>query len=242
MKRAIALLLVLWAFSAFGGTREDMERLQAEIKALESRFSGLGLELQDIRKRLENIESRLDAVSRSSQTADLRLDLDQLRRKMDALEIELGELRSRPVSEPQGTAQPPGPPDGGEPKESPEEIYRGAYAEYLQGRYENAISEYQDFLSLYPGHPLAENCMYWIGESYYGMKKYEEAKGALKLTMEKYPKGAKHQAAKLKLALACYYLGEKADCRRLLQEIVSGAPGSPESDIAREKMKALFPE
>lgn len=242
MKRFFVLLLILLASSVFGGTREDMERLQAEIKALQSKFSGLGLELQDIRKRLENIESRLDAVSRSSQTADVRLDLDEIRRKVEALEIQLGEIRSARESDTYGSARPQRAPDGEEAGETPDLIYKGAYAEYLQGHYENAVSEYQRFLSLYPDHPLAENCMYWIGESFYGMKKYEEAKGALKLTMEKYPKGAKRQAAKLKLALACYYLGEKAESKRLLQEIVSSGPGSPESEIAREKMKALFPE
>jgi len=237
MKRLLALLLSLCALSLSGGTKEDLERLQSELKALESRLTGLSLEMQDVRKRLEVLESRLDAVSRSSQTADLRVDLDELKRKVEALSSEVGDIRSNTVTE----SAPQPPVSGGEPvKESPQDVYQGAYAEYIQGRYENAIAEYKRFMTLFPDHPLAENCLYWTGESYYGLKRYDEAKKSLLLAMERYPRGAKFLSAKLKYALACYNLGEKTECRKILGEIVSAAPASPESDVAREKLKTLF--
>jgi tol-pal system protein YbgF len=242
MKRLIILLLVLLVLPLFGGTKEDMEKLQSDLKSLENKFTGFNVELQDIKKRLEILEARLETVSRSSQTADMRMDLDDLARKVEMLMAEVNELKGSAGSynpPPAGPAEIPKNTDPG--KESPQSVYQSAYGEYLQGRYEMAVSEYQRFLSLYPDHPLAENSMYWIGESYYGLKKYEEAKSALLKTMEKYPKGAKFFSAKLKYALACYYAEDKATCRKLLQEITVSAPASQEAEIAKEKLKTLFP-
>lgn len=243
MKRLFVIILLLFVLPASGGTKEDMERMQSEIRALEGKISGISLELQEMRKRLETLEVRLDAVSRSSQTADIRSDLDQLKREMEILENKLAELGQPALQQAPQTEVSPGAQKVPEAavQETPQEIYQGAHSEYMQGRYQNAVSEFQRFINLFPANPLVENCMYWIGESYYGMKDYVEARKSLTLTMDKYPKGAKFMSAKLKLALTDFYLGEKDESRRLLQEIVSGAPLSPEAEVAKEKLKTLFP-
>jgi tol-pal system protein YbgF len=243
MKRLLAVLFILAVLPMLAGTKEDIEKIQSDLRALESKFGNITLEIQDIKKRLETVEARLESVSRASQTADVRLDLDELRRKLDKLSNDLEELKTAgtgvtpPVAaaapEYQRTEEKP-------PQESPDVMYQDAYREYLQGHYELAVSGYNKFLELYPGHPLAENSMYWIGESYYGLKKFSEAKAALLKTMEKYPHGSKFLSAKLKLALACFHNGEKEDCRRLLKEITASAPSSQEAEIADEKLKALF--
>lgn len=246
MKRASAavILLLFFVLPAFGGTKEDMERMQSEIRALESKLTGFTFELEEMRKRLEFLDTRLEAVSRSSQTADIRADLDQLKSKLEAIESMVADRgHARPL-QPAPPEIAPGSQKGTDaaPGETPQQIYQGAHSEYIQGRYRNAVEEFQRFIALFPADPLVENCMYWTGESYYGMKDYGEAKKALSLTMEKYPKGAKFMSAKLKLALTNFHLGEKAESRRLLQEIVSAAPISPEADIAKEKLSTLFPD
>jgi TolA-binding protein len=242
MKKVCILFLILAVFPVLGGTKEDMEKLQSDLRSLENKFTGFNLEIRDIKKRIEILESRLEAVSRSSQTADLRMDLDELKRKVDMLANQVDELKTSKFQDNSISTVPVEITKNGDlGKESPQAIYQSAYGEYLQGHFEMAVSEYQRFLSLYPEHPLAENSMYWIGESYYGMKKFPEAKSALLQTMEKYPKGGKYLSAKLKYALACYYTDDKINCKKLLQEMTVSAPTSQEAEIAKEKLKTLFP-
>ena len=57
--------------------------------------------------------------------------------------------------------------------------------------------------------------------------------------IEKYPKGNKVQASLLKQGFGFYNLGDKANCRLILNELVTKYPKSNEAKIAREKLKGL---
>jgi len=55
-------------------------------------------------------------------------------------------------------------------KNLPQREYKKAYGEYLEYRYDKALTLFQDFLQRYPNHDLADNAQYWIGEIYYGLE------------------------------------------------------------------------
>ena len=64
--------------------------------------------------------------------------------------------------------------------------------------------------------PLAGNAQYWLGETYYVRKDYENAATAFALGYQKYPKSAKAADDLLKLGMSLGNLGKKPDaCTRL---------------------------
>lgn len=244
MKKIIFAFFLLGSVLNFAGTKEEIEKLQNDLLLLQKKYEALSAELLNLNKKIEMIENKLDALQRSSQTADLRVDLESLKIELEKLNSAISEMK---------TAQSYSPPKtGGEEQispsinassdETPEKLYQNAYSDFIQGKYQIALDEFQKFTEIYPEHPLAENCHYWIGECYYGNKEYLKAKDSFEKVMQKYPKGGKYYSAKLKLALVHYNLGEKELAKKMLVEIVKDSPTSNEAGIAREKLRILFQE
>jgi TolA-binding protein len=64
-----------------------------------------------------------------------------------------------------------------------------SFAEGLlaEGDYYRAISEYKRFVYFFPENKLVETCNYRIGESYYGAKRWQEAREAFTTFITKHP-------------------------------------------------------
>lgn len=55
------------------------------------------------------------------------------------------------------------------------QVYRSGYNRYRKERYYQAISFFKRLLRYFPGTRKSEDALYWIGESYYSLQKYEDA-------------------------------------------------------------------
>ena len=53
--------------------------------------------------------------------------------------------------------------------------YQSARAQFERYDYNGAIESFQALLQQNPNHSMADNCQYWIGESYFGLKQYQKA-------------------------------------------------------------------
>ena len=53
--------------------------------------------------------------------------------------------------------------------------YKDALGRYYHRHYQEAIDIFKWLLQQYPTDKLASNCLYWTGESYFGMGKYNKA-------------------------------------------------------------------
>ena len=58
--------------------------------------------------------------------------------------------------------------------------YRDALKKFRGGQYNESIAILRWLLEQRPDHPLASNCHYWIGESYFGLGDYSQAHAAFK--------------------------------------------------------------
>ena len=96
---------------------------------------------------------------------------------------------------------------------------------------------FQEVIQRYPKSENADNAQFWIGEIYYREKWYEKAILEYQKVIEKYPDGNKVPAALLKQGLAFHNIGDKANSRHILEELVKKYPKSNEAKIAREKLK-----
>ncbi len=55
------------------------------------------------------------------------------------------------------------------------QLYESGILSYRKGKYYPAISYFKKYISQFPGSSKTENSLYWIGESYFALKQYDNA-------------------------------------------------------------------
>jgi tol-pal system protein YbgF len=111
----------------------------------------------------------------------------------------------------------------------PEELYNDAYSKLSTGDFKASRDAFKKFLELFPQTEYSDNAQFWIGESYYREKRYEEAIVEFEEVIKKYPQGNKLPDALLKQAFSFIALNDTNSAKLLLQKIIptrrAGLPG-----------------
>jgi tol-pal system protein YbgF len=202
-------------------TRERLEALNRNQAELQAGLDALRLENQTLNGRFEDL-SRSQKESRD----ELALVRDDLGLKISALEDRLKGSSSVPAKQ--------------QTVETPEDQYRRAIdlvqskKNYIEGR-----KLLQQFVDQNPKHSLAVNASYWIGEAYFGEKKYENAILQFQDVIQKYGDHPKVAAALLKQGVTFQTLGDKQSAKAILQKLVNSFPLSDEAKTAKEQLKKL---
>ena len=124
-------------------------------------------------------------------------------------------------------------------KSSEQQLYDFAKKLFDDGDKENARIQFENFINKYPESDNADNARFWIADSYYAEKWFEKAILEYQKVLEEYPNGNKLAAARLKQGYAFAELGEKANARLILKELVKKHPDSNEAKYAQKKLKSL---
>ena len=85
---------------------------------------------------------------------------------------------------------------------------------------------------------LADNCRYWIGESYYGLREYRDAITQFKTVLELQRSGKKADA-QFMIGNACLALGDKTSARAAFEKVVSDYPVTFACRTRKVKTRAL---
>ena len=120
----------------------------------------------------------------------------------------------------------------------PEE-YRAGLEAFDRGDYPKAIQLLRGFATREPKSELAPIARYWIGESYFAQRRYNEAILSYNEILVGAPKSERVPAALLRQAAAFFELGDKIDARLILQKLVADHPGSEEAAAAKRKLLVL---
>lgn len=258
MRRALKLLPLLLLFSwllagSVAAQQSVLERDMEEMKrrlalneqavaAMRNQLGGEGNAQTDALMRGQaDLKADLDAVRAEGMTLsgrfdDLnntleaqRLQLEQLREelqfKVKALEERLAKLEEAPAK----AVTPPA------AELAPEALYQQGLdairtgSDFARGR--QVLGE---FVAKYPKHPLAVNAKYWIGEAWYGEKKYENAILQFQDVIQEFGDHPKVAAALLKQALSFQALGNQENTRVILQKVVERFPLSEEAQKAKK--------
>jgi tol-pal system protein YbgF len=150
----------------------------------------------------------------------------------------LGQLPAAPAE--QTAAAPAAANAAALPSGSPQDQYNVAFGLLRQANYAGAEQALRAFLQRYPNDPLAGNAQYWLGETYYVRKDYNNAAAVFAEGYQKYPKGGKAADNLLKLGMALGQLGQKADaCRAFgrLDRDFPSAPGNVKERAVDEKKR-----
>ena len=212
-------------------TRENYAEVKSDIRQLKEQFYRIQGQLEELRHKFgltdqvreESVEKRIDrldtAISRNYE-------------KLIALEKYMGFEPSEPG--PSGESSTPQ-----EVEQTEEGLYNYAKQLFDQGDRENARLQFENFISKYPESKNADNARYWIADSYYSEKWYEKAILEYQKVLEKYPDSNKNAAARLKQGYAFAELGEKANARLILNELIKRYPKSQEAKYAKKKLDTL---
>jgi TolA-binding protein len=113
--------------------------------------------------------------------------------------------------------------------------YQDALDDFYVRRYDSAIRKFRDLIANNDNHPLADNCQYWIGESYFAMGQYYEAVAEFQKVYA-FAQSNKTNDAQLMIGLAFLKSGEKEMARAELNMLTSF---NPQSDSAKKAQKYL---
>ena len=116
--------------------------------------------------------------------------------------------------------------------------YDGALQKFRMKDYQGAIADFQALLNSGIEASLADNCRYWIGESYYGLREYSEALKSFQQVNDLERSGKKADAT-LMIGNCYLAMGNSGAAKEAFQKVVSDFPASPLVDKAREKLAKL---
>lgn len=298
MKNKLFILLILIALFGFGcALRKDVIILDNRIGEMRLRAVTAENEINQLKTRLADINTRADQISREGdekeknlrgQTAGQRAEIEALKENIRVLNGKLEELnhllkqKSKSLDESDGKTdgrlarieeeaaafrgykdriarleqylnleskdkagtRAPSTARKEDQKEIPKELseddlYSSALQSFDKGNFAAAREKFQEMLTKYPESDKADNCQFWMGESFYQEKWYEKAILEYQKVIEKYPKGNKVQASLLKQGLSFYNLGDKENATLVLNELIQKYPKSNEAMVASKKLKGF---
>ena len=220
------------------GFHENLSQIREEIRYLRGGFEekehALKQQLETAKETETQQGGRMDRVEEITFENKNRLSRIEQYLNLEASKQTISKPEPAPKPEP---SPKPEAPVKKEPTEK--DVYRSAKAVFDKGDFDGARQGFQDFLEKYPKSGNADNAQFWIGETYYREKWYEKAILEYQKVIENYPKGNKVQASLLKQGLAFFNLGDKANSRLILRELVSKYPNSNEAKIAKQKLKEI---
>ncbi len=124
---------------------------------------------------------------------------------------------------------------------TPQDQYNYAFGLLQRADYPNAETALRAFVKQFPKDPLAGNAQYWLGETYYVRKDWNDAAIAFAEGYQKYPKSSKAMDDLLKLGMSLAQLGQKPNACAAYARLDHDFPTAPapiKERAADEKKKA----
>jgi len=262
MKRLVffaLFLLLVFSVPGFGGTKEEIVRLQSDVlqlqelvrtlqKAVDEK-NGMMLSLleqlndQVAKGNLAGDEMKGAVESARAQTLTLESTVQELRDSVQLLSTKFDDTNNRIASlqrkleENQMQIQTL----RTVPREAvvdvdPDRVYSASYNDYLMGNYALAIDGFRDYLANYPESEYADNAAYYLGDCYLQQGRQELAIQAFDQLINLYPKGDKTPVAYYKKALAQQEMQRMEDAIATLKALSKLFPDTREAKLAEEEL------
>jgi len=195
----------------------EQKKIPAQYQVLLQKFNSISFELAKITEKLIGIEQ---TASPSEET------LEDTGKEKSGGEETSAEIEEQPIATP--------PPDL-----SPQQVFNMARSDYLKGNFQLAVEGFAIYREHFAESPLADNALYWIGESFFSQNKFEEAIQKFNDFILIYPNGDKIAAAYLKKGISLMKLNKKDEAISVFRLLISKFPLEEETKIAQQKIKEL---
>jgi tol-pal system protein YbgF len=232
----------------FSKVDKDLGALRNETKeGMEKNIKGLQTDMESIRKGAADLQANLEAMKVDMQVVSGKLDdaslaakkpadeltlvRDDMERRFAAVEARMAKLEKGLEEQKKAAVA--------ETEKTPEALYQKGLDTFKNGDLQKARELLAKFIELYPSHELAANAHYWLGETYYGEKKYDQAVLEFQEVIKNFPGKEKVPAAMLKQGMAFKELGDVKSARYLYKKLIEEFPAANETKTAKEKLKEL---
>ena len=119
------------------------------------------------------------------------------------------------------------------------EDYRKAIMLFGRGSLGEARQQFELVLESDPSGDLADNALFWIGETYFAARDYVNAMRFYARVTAEYPDQNKAPDAMLKTALAQERTGDLALARKTLQQVIERYPYSTSASSAKQELQRI---
>jgi tol-pal system protein YbgF len=203
------------------GLQTDMESMRRGAADLQANIEAMKVDLQVLSGKLD--DAALAAKKPVDDLALLREDMERRFAALDGrmLKLEKGLEEQKPAVE------------------TPDALYQKGLDTFRSGNTQKAREFLARFLELYPSHELAANAHYWLGESYYSEKKFDQAVLEFQEIIKNFPGKEKVPAAMLKQAMAFKELRDVKSSRYLYKKLIEEFPSTAEAKTAKENLRVL---
>jgi tol-pal system protein YbgF len=236
-------------------TTGEFDQMKSDVARLYVENNQLKQEISELKTRVDKMSSELNTavalkegqLTLLSQTQDYVKELQLLKgrfeensfqneKRFKELNDKIAELQAK-LTQPE--KQEPVKPSK-EPLKDPKAIYDAAHVDLKNKNFASAREKFQEIVKNYPDFELLPNCYFWIGETYYNEKKYEDAILAYEEFLKKYPKHEKAPGALLKEGMAFLELKDKKTAKVVFERVIERYPKSKEAEIAQQKIGEIL--
>mgnify|MGYP006276299579 CR=1 FL=1 len=217
--------------------KENTGKIKENNASLQAEMHNMKLQIRQLKGIIEESGHKLETLS-EKEMQEKEEKIERLNRKISENYQKIMALEDYMGFEPTGAD---GGKESGEEKEeeTPEALYNRAKRFFDEEKFEQARNTFEEFLNKYPESDKADNARFWIADTYYREQWYEKAILEYQKVIEEYSKGNKVSAALLKQGYAFSSLGENANARLILNELIKKYPDSKEAKIAEKKLEGL---
>ena len=208
--------------------------LENEQKATSNAVSDLLIKVQSLTTELKVLTGRFEESRYFSEKSSKELveGKDTLIAKVKELEVTVNNLNKK-LADLETTKVPA---EKQKPAEEVKDFYMEAYKAYKANDFEGAREKFKTILKNYPESEYSDNSRFWIAESYYKEKNYEDAILAYEELIKKNSGSDKIPGAMLKQGLAFYELNDKKTGKIVLEKLIEKFPDSEEAQVAKQKL------
>lgn len=120
-----------------------------------------------------------------------------------------------------------------------QQAYQTAFNLLKAGRYDQAAKSFRTFLADYPTSKFSDNAQYWLGESYYVTRNFDNAMREFEKLVAEHPESQKLTHALLKVGYIHDELGQKEKAREVLTDLTKNYPNSTAAGLATKRLERM---
>ncbi len=236
MKPLCAAVLVLFAAACASSPAAEPETMPAPQTAASDQHSDE--RMAEMQTQLTELLERIDVLNqRIAQLEENQVVPAPVAVRPSAPAIPLSEA---PASQPERAAAPaPVEPQRAVVGAQIAESYRQAIMLFGRGKHAEARQAFQGVFDTDPSGDLADNALFWIGETYFAGKDYTNAVRYYQRVVSDYPTQNKAPDALFKIAMAQERTGDLALARRTLQQVIDRFPYSSPASSAKAELDRI---
>ncbi len=190
--------------------RGDMDVLSHDVASMKKGQRDIYL---DIDSRIQELTGKVENLSSLTSMSGLSsLAIDSLGHS--ALDVELSPMKE-------------------------EDEYQAALDLLKDGKYTEAVNQFQIFLITYPSGAYADNAQYWMGEAYYVSRDFKASIVEFIKIINAYPKSPKIADAHLKIGFSYFELKDWSNAKLHLEKVVKEFSSSAAARFASRRIQQM---